>query len=643
MKRLLFVLTVVCLLVAVPVLAQDVTPYSDPDGQFTADIPAGWTQIDAEGYGLFEHETGTTIALFALPAADKDAALADAWALVDPAFEGEPVQVTDLPAPGGVIWTQYLYISDGVVDAVLVQLTNGTAYIVVFRTPDMAAAQATSPDLNVMLLSFKPSDTLDLSGVAPAQFDDAMAEGLTDYVNSQLETYATLGASVAVVQNGEVVYTQGFGQTADEDGQPVTADTRFMIGSTTKSMTSLLAALLVDEGVWDWNDLVVDVYPDFVLSDMDVAGELRVRDLFNMSSGVPRFDFPLFLQMMTAEEIIADMANLPITAAPGEQFQYSNQMVATGGYLAALAAGGEYGALYDAYADLMKTQIFEPLGMENTTLDFDAATMGADFALPYAFNLDVDGFAPTPLEYERFATQIAPAGAVWSTANDMAQYMIMQLTGGVAPDGTRIVSEDNLRATQSPEIAMPGGGSYGMGWMIMDYKGLTYIQHGGNTGGFTSTFGFLPDAGIGVLVLANRAIDNSFGSAVSEYVFEQVFDLEHTSTTFYQTADSQLRTLFSQVLASVQTEDVDLDAAEAVVGTYERGLEVSIQDGELVATTAYQTLTLKAVRGETNAYATMGMDAGTKLTFSDDSVTLESILGPYLGEPQTITLMRVES
>ena len=96
------------------------------------------------------------------------------------------------------------------------------------------------------------------------------------------------------------------------------------------------------------------------------------------------------------------------------------------------------------------------------------------------------------------------------------------------------------------------------------------------------------------------------------------------------------------MLASVQTADVDLDAAEAVVGTYERGLEVSIQAGELVFTSEYGTYVLKAVRGAANAYTTTGIDAGMLLTFGDDSVTLESILGPYIGEPQSITLMRVE-
>ncbi|MCC6612488.1 MAG: beta-lactamase family protein [Anaerolineae bacterium] len=643
MKRFLLLCTTLIVLVALPVSAQDTTPYADPDGLFTAEIPAGWTQVEAEGYALFENaDSGVTIGLLALPTGDKDAALEQTWALIDPSFDGEPLQTTDLPLPGGVIWTQYVYVRAGALDVIIVQAASDTSYVMTIHAPTPAALQPVTPDVNSVLLSITTSDTLDLSGVSPAQFDDDMAAALTRFVDSHLDDYATHGISVAVVQDGEVVYAQGFGETAQRDGQPVTADTLFMIGSTTKSMTTLLAAMLVDEGIWDWDDLVVDVYPDFELSDMDVAGSLRVRDLFNMSSGIPRYDFPLFLQEMSAEEILADMVNIPITAAPGEAFQYSNQMVAAGGYLAALAAGGEFGDLHAAYVDMLTAQVFEPLGMANTTASFETATTSDDFALPYAYNGDTGGFSPLHLEYERFTQPVLPAGGVWSSANDMAQYMIMELNGGVAPDGTRIVSEESLAETQVPEIGIPGDGSYGMGWMIQDYKGLRHIEHGGNTGGFTSTFGFLPDAGIGVVVLANRTLDNTFGSAISEYVYEEVFDLEHSSTPYYQTAEEQIRLILAQVLATVQTDPVDLEAAQAILGTYERGLTIAVEDGELVARVDYGPMPLFPLRGEPNTYTSIGIDAGTKFVFTDDSVTLTNILGPYLGEPQEITLARVD-
>ncbi|MCA9911269.1 MAG: hypothetical protein KC519_21600, partial [Anaerolineae bacterium] len=181
MKRLLILVASV-MLIALPVLAQDATPYSDPEGLFTTSIPAGWTQVDAEGYVLFEHEeSGVTIALLALPAEDKETARDATWALIDPTFEGAPLQTLDLPGPGGVIWTQYVYLTAGVIDVVIVQIANNIAYVTVVHAPTAGVLQSVAPDVDQVLLSFQPSNTLDLSGVTPAQFDSEMAEALTSY------------------------------------------------------------------------------------------------------------------------------------------------------------------------------------------------------------------------------------------------------------------------------------------------------------------------------------------------------------------------------------------------------------------------------------------------------------------------------
>ena len=136
-----------------------------------------------------------------------------------------------------------------------------------------------------------------------------------------------------------------------------------------------------------------------------------------------------------------------------------------------------------------------------------------------------------PVNLERFAGSVAPAGAVWSNAEDMARYLAMQETRGLAPDGSRIVSEENLLATQSVEFAYPdGSGGYGMGWQIDDYHGLKHVSHGGATLGQISYLAFLPDADLGVVILTNYflAVD-TFRYAVPEYVYELAFDLEHTA------------------------------------------------------------------------------------------------------------------
>src|SRR5690606_7869169 len=101
---------------------------------------------------------------------------------------------------------------------------------------------------------------------------------------------------------------------------------------------------------------------------------------------------------------------------------------------------------------------------------------------------------------------IGPAGGAWSTVLDMAKYMIMQLNAGETPDGTRIVSEENLRHTWQPQVPISAVDDYGLGWIVSDYRGLEMLSHAGNMLGFTSEFTFLPERDLGVVVLTNQRI-----------------------------------------------------------------------------------------------------------------------------------------
>ena len=117
------------------------------------------------------------------------------------------------------------------------------------------------------------------------------------------------GAAVAIVQGDETMYANGFGVLETGSDQPLTADTLFMVGSTNKSMTTTMMATLVDEDILDWDRPVVDSLPTFALSDPEASPEIRVRDLVNMSTGVARFDAPLFLLALPADQMIESLAD----------------------------------------------------------------------------------------------------------------------------------------------------------------------------------------------------------------------------------------------------------------------------------------------------------------------------------------------
>jgi CubicO group peptidase (beta-lactamase class C family) len=184
------------------------------------------------------------------------------------------------------------------------------------------------------------------------------------YLATTLARLRVPGASVAVIQGGQVVYLNGFGVRELGKLDQVTPDTLMRVGSVTKPTTSMMTATLVDDGRVGWDTPVVDLLPSFALAERKRSQRLTVADLFCACTGVPRRDIELGFtsQGLTPERLIASVTSFPLTAPVGKRYQYSDQMFAIGGYAAAVAAGGAPGNLYDAYVRAMRERVFTPIG-----------------------------------------------------------------------------------------------------------------------------------------------------------------------------------------------------------------------------------------------------------------------------------------
>ena len=115
----------------------------------------------------------------------------------------------------------------------------------------------------------------------------------------------------------------------------------------------MLMATLVDDGLMEWDTPVIDVLPTFALADPELTQEITVRNLVCACTGVPRRDFEVLMNYddLSAEDIVESLASFELFTDFGEAFQYSNQMVETGGYEAATVAGAEYGSLHNGYME----------------------------------------------------------------------------------------------------------------------------------------------------------------------------------------------------------------------------------------------------------------------------------------------------
>jgi CubicO group peptidase (beta-lactamase class C family) len=214
-----------------------------------------------------------------------------------------------------------------------------------------------------------------LAGVTPLPLTGERQAKFEAYITEMLSITTVPGAAVAVVQNGEVVYQQGFGVRELGGTEPVTPDTLMMIGSITKPMTATMAATVVDDGNLTWETPVVDLLPSFAVADPELTERLSIRNAFCACTGLPQRD-PEFLfnsATLTPDRLITSVRDFPLTAPLGEPFQYSNQMFGIGGYAAAVAAEPEETDLFAAYDMAMRQRLLDPLWMKLSTFSLAGA------------------------------------------------------------------------------------------------------------------------------------------------------------------------------------------------------------------------------------------------------------------------------
>lgn len=547
--------------------------YTGPEGLYTVPIPTNWTVETTDAYTvLLGPEENIRVYILTVPSNDIEAAIAQAWRTVDPTFALEPEEVTEAPALGGVERVLSVTYDPGEESEEILaasgQLFEDRVYILLIRA-ELAALQQRAAQLNIIQSGFTIAgiEEVNLADAEPLPLTAALLADFTAYVEEAMERFAIPGVAVSIVQGDEIVYAEGFGVRQLGESAPITPETRFMIGSTGKTMTTLFMATLVDDGVIEWDTPVVEVLPQFAVADPELTQQITMRNLVCACTGVPRRDLELFFNAdeLSAEQIIESLRTFEFFTDFGEAFQYSNQLVAVAGYAAAAAAGGEYGDLYERYVLEMNQRVFQPIGMTSTTFSFEEVTENDNYARPHSLAPDAT-YAEIPLALERIVIPVAPAGAPWSNVLDMGRYLITELNAGVAPNGEVVVSAEALATTWELQIPVSAEASYGLGWFVDDYKGQLLIHHGGNTLGFTSDLAFLPQADIGISVLTNGQVTNAFNQALRFRLFELVFDQAPEADAQATFAFESLRREFTRPLENLTA--VDPAAVEPFLGRY---------------------------------------------------------------------------
>lgn len=499
-----------------------------PDGAKTV-VPAGWSLTKLRG-GLRARDPEGELTITMLVLADRDAkhakgAMLEHLGRKAPSGDGNESEDTDVAG-----WDQVYEVvhpGSGAEPTIFVVNTRrkGERVVATLLEGKPGAFSRRSAQMRTIVFGLKMPgvEEEDLSKNPTHPLEGERKAQLEAAIDDAMKLTSAPAIAVGVVQDGKIVFTKVVGKKAA--GKPEAADlkTRFMIGSVSKSLSTFLIGKLVDEGKVSWTTPVKTLLPTFETGDPTLTDRLTLADTFCACTGMPRKDLELIFEFAkTKPEAVFDVfKGVKPTTAFGETFQYSNQMTALGGFLAARVV--EKGDVGKAYAAAMKRYVFDPMGMKNTTADFEIGSKTS--ARPHDRSLldPHEVTRPLPMDMERFVSPYAPAGAIFSTVEDMSRYAIVELAKGVTPEGKRVISEASLLERRKPRTKASPAASYGLGLGAGKRKGLAVVSHDGGTFGFSTRFYLLPERNVGLVVMTNVSDADVLGLITGRFM-EIVFD-----------------------------------------------------------------------------------------------------------------------
>ena len=334
-----------------------------------------------------------------------------------------------------------------------------------------------------------------------AQTAEPSAAQIDQYIREQMAQKNIVGLSVAVVQDNEVTYLQGFGTASIKRNTQVTPQTIFDLASCSKSFTAMAVLLLWNDGLIDLDQPLKYYIPEFEVADEKVSEEITIRELLNQTSGLPgNLSEPLTYQKDngtdnsdTMKLLVTALKHIHTNRPPGSSFEYTNLNYALLGALVERVSG-------KSFDDFVQERIFTPLGMNNSTLNPDIAASldradGHQMMLGHIITRNI------PIYHSA-----QPAGWVMSSAEDMAKWLLVNMNNGML-NGQQVIPVRVIQLMHTPEINFVDNGentSYAMGWFIgQTGNGEPVIWHGGDTPNFLSEMIILPKRNLGVVMLVN--------------------------------------------------------------------------------------------------------------------------------------------
>ncbi|EGF28534.1 serine hydrolase [Rhodopirellula baltica] len=343
-------------------------------------------------------------------------------------------------------------------------------------------------------LALMASTSLHADQPAASKTDDhdyrQLIEQLSQTIRSEMEQKQIPSFSIALVADGKVVSSAGFGFQDANKTIPASGKTVYRVGSISKLLTDVALMQLVEQGELDLDHPVQKVLPEFKIADAEHSEKITLRQLTQHRAGIVR-ESPVGNYFdptePTLKATVASLADTPPVYAPGSRTKYSNAGVSVIGLAVEEAAGM-------SHPEYVQQHVLEPLGMTHTSFEKNEALL-EHTADGWMWGYDRPAFAAP-----EFLLGTGPAGNLYSSVEDLAQFSLFVM--GQHPE--KILEDASLN-----EMLQPGETSdgkplpYGIGFRVSDFQGHRRVGHGGAVYGFSTQLEILPDENIAVIAASS--------------------------------------------------------------------------------------------------------------------------------------------
>jgi CubicO group peptidase (beta-lactamase class C family) len=373
----------------------------------------------------------------------------------------------------------------------------------------------------VMLVSGCGNAAASLPGTQAPIASEQIADIIARYrqeIPQDMQTRHIPGLAIAIVDDQNVLWEEGFGYTDWDRKMPITPSTLFSIQSMSKSFTATAAMIAAQDGLVDLDAPITDYLPDFTVNSIfeeHPEQKMTMRILLSHTAGFPHdptyggnFDGLYGAPPYSFEKHIASISDTWLMFPVGSRYSYSNIGIDLAGYVLQVRSGMPF-------VQYVQKKIFDPLGMKDSTLDYLQVRANATRAIG-----QMEAPIRPPVDF-----QLIPSGGVWTSAEDMARYLRFHINKGTL-GSSRLLREDLAETMYTPPN-LPALGAYGdtgyaMGVTVDNRNNTRHFQHGGGGFGFNSSMVWYPDLKLGSVVLTNFPQPDGYCVELSEDVLESI-------------------------------------------------------------------------------------------------------------------------